>query len=73
MANYPLPVTNTSGFKGVWWNKKAEKWKGQIQVDGKKIHLGLFSDPTVAARAYDEAATEHFGEFAHLNFGRVGS
>lgn len=63
------------GFKGVSWSKRAGKWCAQIRggptgADGKRkqIRLGLFTDPIEAAKAYDRAAREHFGEFASLNF-----
>jgi hypothetical protein len=59
---------NTSGFKGVSWSKDKNKWDSQIAVSGKHILIGRFHDPKEAAKAYDEAARKHFGEFAYLNF-----
>jgi hypothetical protein len=67
-ANRGLDRNNTSGFKGVYWNKAERKWQAHIQVDGKKRTLGRFPDPEDAARAYDAAALDAFGEFAWLNF-----
>ena len=59
---------NTSGYRGVYWSKGAEKWQVGIKVNGKVIHLGLFLDPEAAARAYDDAARKYHGEFARTNF-----
>jgi hypothetical protein len=60
---------NTSGYHGVTWHKRAGKWQAGIRIEGRFIYLGLFDDPEPAAAAYDEAAREHFGEFApQLNF-----
>lgn len=63
------------GFKGVSWNRNAGKWEvaicaGEHRLNGKrkKLHLGLYDDPRAAARVYDSAAREHFGEYARLNF-----
>ena len=58
---------NTSGRKGVGWNKQHQKWQAQIQVNGKQIHLGYFDDIEDAVRAYNQAAKKHFGKFARLN------
>lgn len=66
--NNKLRIDSTSGYKGVFWSKDSKKWQAQIQVDRKKIHLGFFSDPIDAARAYDNAAKEHHGEFCRTNF-----
>jgi hypothetical protein len=59
--------TNTSGYKGVFWNKQYKKWEVQIRAE-KKIRVGMFSDKEEAARAYDAKAKELHGEFARLNF-----
>lgn len=60
--------TGISRFKGVHWRKVDKKWKAQIQIDGTQKHLGYFISEEAAARAYDAAATELFGEYARLNF-----
>jgi hypothetical protein len=65
--NQGLNRNSTSGFKGVVWHKWARKWQAHIRVNGKRLYLGLFNDKTAAARAYNEAATKHFGNFARLN------
>jgi hypothetical protein len=56
---------NTSGYKGV--TRSGKYYKAAIGVDGSVIYLGSFGSRHDAARAYNEAATEHFGEFASLN------
>lgn len=58
----------TSRFKGVHWNKSLRKWRVYVSANGKSIHVGLFTDEIEAARAYDRAARERYGEFAHTNF-----
>lgn len=56
---------NTSGFKGV--RLEAGKWRAQIRVSKKRIHLGRFATAVLAAEAYNKAAKKYFGEFAYLN------
>ena len=63
-ANNGLSSRNRTGRKGVGWNKNAGKWQVQIGVKGKIIYLGLFDDIDAASRAYGDAASVYFGEFA---------
>jgi hypothetical protein len=47
--------------------RRAGKWRAYLTVDGKFISLGSFGTAREAARAYDVAAREQFGEFAATN------
>jgi hypothetical protein len=67
-ANSTLISTNKSGFRGVSWHNRDKRWVSQICVNGRVTFLGNFKDPVDAARAYDKAAAEAFGEFAGINF-----
>lgn len=58
----------SSKYKGVYWHKKEQKWRARIHKDGKDRSLGRFDDEIEAARSYDTAAREIFGDFAYLNF-----
>lgn len=60
----------SSVYKGVSWHKQVEKWRARIQTNQGCLYLGLFESEIEAAQTYDEAAKEHFGEFARLNFPR---
>lgn len=64
------PAGGSSKYIGVYWKKDECKWKARIKVDGKEIHLGLFSSEVEAAQKRDEAALRYHGEFARLNFPR---
>lgn len=56
-----------SKFKGVYLNSKLGRWYAQIKLNGKSTHLGMFELEIDAARAYDKAAKNNFGEFASVN------
>jgi hypothetical protein len=43
------------------------RYKAVIHPDGNRIFLGSFATPEEAARAYNDAARKHYGEFAWLN------
>jgi hypothetical protein len=58
----------TSRFIGVDFKKSFQKWRSRISVNGKRIELGYFDSEIIAAIFRDEAAKEHHGEFANLNF-----
>jgi hypothetical protein len=59
---------NKSGYKGVYFYPSRDKYAAEISTGARRIKLGYFASKEDAARAYDKAAKEHFGEFAWLNF-----
>lgn len=64
--NLSAPITNTSGYVGVYWHKGAQKWMAQIAVDRRSIYLGLYSSPKSAHEARLKA--ENYYGF-HANHG----
>jgi hypothetical protein len=65
MKNYGRPASNTSGFKGVNFEPRWNRWRARIKVNGKRIFLGEFSTPEAAHEAYKQAAEKHHGEFSN--------
>lgn len=58
-------VNNSSGYKGVTWDKVNRKWMAQVQHKGKSIKLGRFNTPEEAHQAYIRKVVELHGEFVH--------
>lgn len=56
-----------SGYKGVSWDKRINRWVARLHTNGKSKHIGSFIDALDAAEAYNKVAKEVFGEFAFLN------
>lgn len=54
---------NSSGRKGVHWNKKLQKWTASIQSNKINLHLGVFEDYNDAVEAREQAEKDLFGEF----------
>jgi hypothetical protein len=67
MMNTGVRSTNTSGFKGVCYDKRWSNWLAHVWKDGKQIYIGSFKEKEDAARAYNEAAKKYHGEYARLN------
>ena len=58
---------NTSGFKGVAFHKPTNKYRAQININGKKKHLGLFKTAENASQVYEAKAKEIHKEFYYKN------
>lgn len=61
-------VSSATGFKGVTFHKQTGKFQASIKIEGKFKYLGLFVFAKDAAKAYDVASVEAFGEFSLPNF-----
>lgn len=66
LGNTKRRSDNTSGHKGVTWNKECRKWAAQIGIRGEYRSLGLFPTFEEARDAYRLAALAEWGEFARL-------
>jgi hypothetical protein len=51
-----LRKDNTSGYSGVTWKERLQKWEAFISVEGKKIYLGVFDtlEEAIEARLDEE-------------------
>ena len=54
LHNSKLHSDNTSGHKGICYDKNRNKWVARIQIKGKMINLGRFSGKEEAIRARKE-------------------
>ena len=57
---------NQTGFKGIFRNKPG-CFTARITFNKKRITLGTYPTPELAAQAYNQGAVRYFGEFARLN------
>lgn len=63
--NSGIRKDNTSGYKGIC--KRRNRWQAYIYHNCKQLHLGSFVTKEEAAKAYDNAARDLYGDFARLN------
>ena len=67
LMNQKMSKINTSGYKGVSYYKKDNRYESRIGFNNKVIYLGRFHTGQDAAIAYNVAAKNYYGEFARLN------
>ena len=64
--NSGMRSNNTSGYRGVSWNKKFRKWVASIRHGGHLCYLGSYDRIEDAAEARRKKEIELFGEFSPL-------
>jgi len=67
LKNRMINKNNSTGYKGVVYNKSNKKFIAKIGVNKNIIYIGVFIDPIDAALAYNAAALKYHGEFANIN------
>ena len=65
--NRGKPISNSSGAKGVTWNKSVGKWQAQIGFNQTTMYLGCFETIKDASCAYEKKALELHGAFYRPN------
>ncbi len=64
LRNTRMRRDNTAGYKGVHLNKRNNRWRAFINVEGRQRYLGSFDTAAQAHAAYCNAAMEIDPEFA---------
>ena len=54
---------NSSGYKGVTFNKRLSKFIAQIQHNSKQFHIGTFDTALKASQAYEQKAKSLFSNY----------
>lgn len=67
MLNKGMYSNNTSGVKGVSWDKSKNKWCSNITANKKRYNLGCFDNFEDAVKARKEAEKKYFGKHSYDN------
>lgn len=65
--NTKIPKTNTSGYKGVSFNKEKKKYEAYIKINKKRIHLGYYNTAEEGNIARKKAEEKYFGKWSYDN------
>lgn len=61
-------VMSKSGFRGVTWDRRENRWRARITYQGKHKAIGRYCTEYGAALAYDKMAIVLLGDRARTNF-----
>jgi len=62
--NQKISKNNTTGIKGVVWNKQNKNWLARLTIDNKRIHLGSFKTKELAMQIRNKYAKKYYGKYA---------
>lgn len=62
LRNQQLRVSNKTGTKGVWYNKKVGNYQAFIRISYKRIYLGSFYKLDDAIKAREAAELKYWGD-----------
>jgi len=65
--NSKMRADNTSGVKGVHWDKNSKKWITQIQTNGERVRLGSFKSISLA-----ESVIKNYRDNMHKEYANHG-
>ena len=65
--NQRIQTNTSSRYKGVYLDKRRNKWMARINTISKNVFLGYFANEREAGAAYNRAAVDLHKEFARLN------
>lgn len=63
IKNMTLIATNTSGCRGVYYDKKTNKYRARLKFNGKLMNFGSYTNFEDAVKARQAAEQEYFGSF----------
>lgn len=64
--NCRMKAINTTGYKGVTFDKRYGKYAARIRANHRRLSLGYFDTPEAAHKAYAAKAAELHGAFARV-------
>ena len=65
--NVGIFKNNKSGYTGVNFNSRLQKWSARIQINHHPIFLGYFEDINEAIKTRKEAEEKYFGKYSYDN------
>jgi len=66
LRNRGKQKNNSSGFKGVYWDRRGGKWRAQIMLNNRMKSLGSFETKEAAHDSYCAACAAFHGKFGRV-------